>query len=849
MRIRPIPSSLVLLAVLILGGCAGKAAFRNAQQLSLQGDYDGAVSEYMAAVERRPDVKEYRVRLDETLAKAAWHHLEEGRRLMAEKQAAAAAAEFRKALEYDQTLKAAENELAQAERLQRVDRLVAQADEFVRNRRLQQARNSLDEALLIDPENAAALALLEKVRSGPKAVVDGIEIDMTSTKPITLKFKETDIKDAFSILSKLTGVNFILDDEVKKQKFSFELTDVSFPQAIELILQMHKLGKKVLNSRTIIIYSKSKDGEKQFGDQIIQTFYLSSIDAKKAVNLLRTMLKLRQVYVHEELNAIVVRDTPDVIKLAGQILEAADRADAEVMFDLELIEVNHNDQLNFGPKLSANAISYGLGKIGEVASTSGTATTGSVIVSGGLESGGSTANLVTSLSNLRTFYTLPTLTFDFLKTRSDSEILANPKIRVKNREKAKVHIGSKEPVITVTINGDNQSDNVTYVDVGVKLDVEPTIQLDNTVVTKLQLEVSSVSSRQTTKNGTQVLTLTTTNAQSSLTLKDGERTIIGGLVRDDKSKSKTGVAFLSDLPLIGQLFNSHTNTKSKREILLSITPHIVQNVLVPGAEVGTIWSGGEDDLKAGPVFGAYTVYEPEKDGETPTPAAATPPQSGNAVTPAAPLFPEAFSENPPVAEPPRTEPSAIPESVPPAAEPVPAAESLPPSASPSAEGIPAVSAAPPVAAANLVEVPPFTVPPAGDGRLLVSGPPAVAVGEAVVLDVRGMGMKGLYSAPLFINYDPALFDLVRVEEGDFLKQGGATTVFTTSPLAGRGEVIVGYKQGVGATGASGDGLLFRIMLRAKAPGSGSVRLDRLNLRDASGNRLKVDATPLTLEVR
>lgn len=836
-----------MLLALQLSGCAGSRAYSRGQDFDAQGDYDKSVLSYMEAVEKTPDRQEYRMRLTQALNKAAWQHIDEGRRMMKERRAAEAVTEFRRALEYDKTLVVAANELAKAEELLKVDRLVLQADDFIRNRRLTQAKNSLDQALLIDPQNTDALTLLEKVKSAPKTIVDGVELDVTSTKPISLKFKNTDIKDAFNILAKLSGVNFILDESLKKQSFTFDITEVSFPQALELILQMNKLGKKILNSRTIIIYSRSKDGDKQFTDHLIQTFYLSNIDAKKAVNLLRTMLQLRKVYVHEELNAIIIRDTSDVIKLAGQMLEAADRADAEVTFELEIIEVNDSSSLKLGPLLSPASVSFGLGKSGgEIVSTGtgGSTTTTQadvVIVGAGLESGKSAKNLVSSLSGLNTYYTLPTLTFDFLKTRTDAEILANPKIRVKNKEKAKVHIGTKEPVITVTANGDVRTDSVAYVDVGVKLNIEPTVQLDDSVVTKLDLEVSSVSGRQVTDNGTQVITLTSTNANTVLTLKDGERTIIGGLIRDDTSKGRSGIVLLSDLPVIGALFTSHTNSKIKREILLSITPRIVQNIVVPAAGVGTLWSGGEDDLKSGPVFGAYTSYEEDINPQAEIKTSPVSDKSGVEDF----LPPQTV---PPVQTVPNKEPVILPqtEDVPvtiPSLEPaavLPEADVLTPPV------IEEQVVAPPV---ELIQLPTFEIPPVGDGSLLLVGPGQISVGDVITVAIAGQKLNGLFSAPLFVTYDQNLFDLLSVAEGDFLSRGGKATVFSTNPIPGKGELMVGYKQGVGGSGSSGDGTLFTVTFRAKAPGTAQFSVDRLNLRNAAGQRLKVVATPLAVEVK
>lgn len=823
-----------MLFTLQLSGCAGSKAYSRGQDYYAQGDYDKSVIQYMEAVEKTPGRQEYRLRLSEAMNKAAWSHLEAGRQRVAEGRMADAVTEYRRALEYDKSLVVAENELAQAEQWLKIDKLLQQAEDFMKNRRMVQARNSLDQALLIDPENSAALELLAKIKGAPKTIIDGVELEVTSTKPISLKFKNTDIRDAFNILSKLSGVNFILDESLKKQSFTFDINDISFPQALELVLQMNKLGKKILNSRTIVIYSRTKDGDKQFTDNLIQTFYLSNIDAKKAVNLLRTMLQLRKVYVHEELNAIVVRDTPDVIKLAGQMLEAADRADAEVMYDLELIEVNDSSSLKVGPLISPASISFGLGKPGEIVTTGtgGTTTTPADIVIAGasLESGKSAKNLVSGingLKNLTSFYTLPTLTFDFLKTRSDAEILANPKIRVKNKEKAKILVGTKEPVITVTANGDVYTDSVAYVDVGVKLNVEPTVQLDNSVITKLDLEVSSVSGRQETDRGTQVITLTTTNANTVLTLRDGERTIIGGLVRDDTSKGKSGIVLLSDLPIIGHLFTSHTNSKNKREILLSITPHIVQNLVVPAAGVGTLWSGGEEDLKSGPIFGAFTTYDEEPlsdpDNEMTRPESEA---SGTEILPPLSPSPSDAGEATPV-----TTPQAETHQAPDVATP------------------PAIVEEVATSPVELVQLPAFEIPAVGDGSLVLSAPRQVGIGEEFSLIVKGEGIKSLTSAPLIVDFDRNLFDFVSAVEGSFLKRDGISTIFTSNPSPGKGEVMIGYKQGIGGKGVTGDGELFTLKFRAKAQGTAQFSVDRLNLRKVTGERLKIVVAPLAVEIK
>jgi general secretion pathway protein D len=799
------------------------------KKLMQEGKYDEAVAEYFRATTEEPDNKEYRMRLLESRAMASQEHLKRGRLLASQGDYLAAAAEFEQAASLDPSSDVALNELRQARDWQRAEELLRAAEQHYVARKLALAKNAINEALQLRPDYEPALVLQAKIQSERKPFLDGVELDVTSTKPITLKFNNANIREVFNILSRLSGINFIFDEDIRAQRVSVLLEDASFAQALELLLNMNKLGKKVLNPKTIIIYPKTKDKEKQYEDQLIQTFYLSNIDAKKAVNLLRTMLQLRKIYVHEELNALVIRDTPEVIKLAKQIIEAADRGDSEVLFDVELIEVNHTTDLNIGPKLGTYSISTGLSNPGS-----------GKIVDSGLESGGSTTNLVSGLSRLESFYTLPTATFDFLKRRSDAEVLANPKIRVKNKEKAKVLVGTREPIITVTQTNDTVTDNVQYVDVGVKLDVEPTIQLDDSVITKLTLEVSSVSGRQTTASGTQVLTITTTNAQTGLTLKDGERTIIGGLIRDDATNSSSTIAFIGDIPIIGPLLTSYTRNKTKREILLSITPHIVRNVEIPLPDVSTIWSGGEEDMKAGQTFGAFAVPVEKEAPQAPAPGRPTTP----GMSPFPPAVPESGTPQPwppqiPTPSPGEVPPSTVvPQDIP----------LIPESAPPAVPVSPETAPVQPSETVVPVGVPALAVP-SGETRAYLSGPSLIQVGEVFSVDVLVEGMQNLYSAPLFVDYDPQLLEFVRAEEGNFLKQGGQATIFTSSANPAAGKVIVGNKRGVEGSGASGSGKLLHLVFKAKSAGVAALGLDRLNFRDPDGNRLPVVAAGLTVEVR
>ncbi|MDT8440997.1 MAG: secretin N-terminal domain-containing protein, partial [Desulfuromonadales bacterium] len=449
---------LTLLLLVWLAGCAayvGRQAFEEAEAFEAEGNYAMAVGKYFQAAELVPDNRLYKLKLLATRTRAAGHHVQKARELAKQGEVDAALDHYRRARGFDPSIEiAAQEEKVLLDRRQ-AEVHAAEAAEFYDSRRLSLARKAIGQALQLDPHNPRALALQDLLDKGRATLaMDGFELDLSSSEPITLRFKDANIKEVFGILSKLTGINFIFDADIREQGVSVLLEKASLAEALELLLQMNGLGKKVLNSKTIIIYPQTKEKEKQYEDQIIQTFYLSHIDSKKAVNLLRTMLQLRKIYVHEERNALVIRDTPQVIRLAEQVLDAADRANSEVLYSLEIIAVQNTDDFRFGPKLSTYGVSVGFSDGGGKIAADSLKPGSSVNATNETETGDSVDGAIQSLNGLQTFYTLPTATFDLAKTLTNTEVLASPKIRVRNKEKAKVHIGTREPVITVTTTND-----------------------------------------------------------------------------------------------------------------------------------------------------------------------------------------------------------------------------------------------------------------------------------------------------------------------------------------------------------------------------------------------------------
>ena len=779
--------------LLLLSSCvAGQSSFSNGDQAFEQQNYDQAVIEYLAAVEKNPSNPDYRIRLGDAKVKAAFYHKEKGDSFFDKQKYLNALQEYQLATDLDGSLYTAFDGMKISQDYLRVEELLKDAQGLLAANRRSQAKDTVETALSILPDYQPALQLKEKVKQDQYALVDGVELEVTSPQPINLNFHQTSLPDVFDILTKLSGIHFILDEDVRSNKTTLFLEQATFAQALELLLRMNNLDKKILNKKTIILFPKTREKQKQFNDQIIQTFYLSHIDAKKAVNMLRTMLQVRKIYVQEELNAIVIRDQPDVIKLAQKLIEANDRGNSEVVFVLELIEVAQGNTSELGLKLSNYSIGMGVS-----ASGSGN------IASAAMLPGRSTDGLIDSFKGLDTFYAIPTATFNFLKTRVDADILANPKIRVRNKEKAKVYVGSREPVVTVTINDTQTSENVQYVDVGVKVDIEPRIQLDGTIVTKLSLEVSNVSGRETTSSGTSVITISTTNANTTLTLKDGEQTVIGGLIRNNTLNTKHIMPLLGEIPFLGEAFNGTDKNNTKREILLSITPHIVKSIQVPHGDVVSIWSGGEDDFKFGRNFGTFAdEYKAGQHGLDPQVDLT----SGENVVVEKSEVSASSGESNSVMETAISEPAASKES----------------------------------------EV--DSAGQAHNATAFIEGPQLVNQNDEFTLSFHIQEVESLFSSPFSIQYDPQVFEFISVEEGTFLNQNGVSTVFTHTELIPTGSIVIGLKQGADGQGVTGDGELFKMKFRAKAVGASEILPARINFRNVEGGRIAVDTSGLMIKI-
>jgi general secretion pathway protein D len=461
--------------------------------------------------------------------------------------------------------------------------LLAEAEEARRKGDPVRARTKLREILAENSSHRGALQLFRRLEEeASRAASGGPQLAAELRRPVTLQFREASLRQIFDALSQNAGLNFLFDRDVKlDQRTTLFVRDSSIEDVLRFVLVTNQLERRVLSENTVLIYPNTQAKSRDYQELVVRNFYLTNADAKMVASLIKTLVKTKDIHIDEKLNLIVIRDTPDAVRMAERLIAAEDLAEPEVVLELEVLEVNSSLLYNLGIQYPSQ-INYSL--IG-AANTPGTIGLDEV--------------QRRSASNVRLTVSDPFLALNLQNQVGRSNILANPRIRVRNKDKAKIHIGDKVPVITTSTTATglvNQS--VTYLDVGLKLDVEPAVSLDDEVAMKVSLEVSSIAREIQSASGTLTYQVGTRNTSTSLRLKDGETQVLAGLISDEERKTANQIPGLGDLPVLGRLFGSHKDTSSKTEIVLLITPRIVRNIARPDASVMEFPSGTENAIGA-----------------------------------------------------------------------------------------------------------------------------------------------------------------------------------------------------------------------------------------------------------
>ncbi len=771
--------ALALLALVAFASCSGYRSFREAQHAELAGDWDAAVLHYMELVATDPSDLRYRAGLLRAKTQAAHAHFEQGRKLQ----------------------------------------------EAGRDR---DALLEMQRAVQLDPTNQYALTELEKIRTrletsgrGPRTISQlkeegrGAEpmpptLSPRSDEPITFDFPNATFMEIYRAMGQAFGFNVVFDPRLRDAQIAspIELREVTALEGLEILMQSLGHFYKVLDEQTIMILQNTPTNRQQYEDRIIQTFFLSNADVQDVMTVLRSLLATRFIAANERLNAIVMLDSVEKVKVAERIIEQADKAKAEVVIDVELLQINTTKLQDLGLSLDTNTLGISL------------------------DIGGEDVPLrmsdVESLNQNNWVLTVPGFLFDFVKRSTDAQTLAKPQVRITEGEESSFSIGDRVPIPVTSFNTANTAgSNVVpitsyqYQNVGIQVDITPRVHHNEEVSLDLDIEVSNVSGQ----IGDQPI-IGSRNITTSIRLRDGETNFLAGLIRTEERNVQDGIPGLSEIPVLGRLFSRRSSDNTRTDIVLTLTPHIIRRADITEQDLAPIWVGTEQNV----VFrGSSPRIDSGIDGPFDEPTEGSDDTRQQLEERLPPGLRDAAPEGSGEGE---DQPPLGVELVP------------PPDGS--------------FRNAGLVDHPPAIVlahlqpsAPGADADIQLSFAPQALrakVGDSFEarLDIRAR--TPLSHLPLRLQYDPERIEVTAVRAGSFLGDQSEVSLMTDNSTPGT--VIVGLSRLGDRAGVAGRGRLLALEVRAVGPGQATIAIEQAKPKGPELEALPSPAvSPLEIEIQ
>jgi general secretion pathway protein D len=582
---------LVLVAALLSTGCAASAALNRGRTAERAEDYDRAVIEYANALRLRPDDTDLRLALDRAKLRAAQQHFDRGRRLSATGR-------------YDQAL--VEYELA-AE----LNPASGDIDAALRATRAQ-----LRTRIAVAREGKTELqTLVETARSLPPP---GLDLPADVKMPASMVFSSQSSRMVFQAIAKLAGISIGFDDTFRDASITVDLRNATLEDSLNALASQTRTFFRVTAPRTVLIIPDTPAKRREYEEEVVQVFYLSNSDLKETIDLLRMVLDARRIAPTTAVNALTIKDTPERLAAAGRVLSAIDKARPEVIIDVELLEVDRTRLKEYGLQV---------------------ASPGSSGISGSATLDADRTYTLRSLNNLSQsdvlFANLPGLYYRLLKSDGNTRTLANPQLRTSEGMTAQARFGEKVPIpitqfVPIATGGIPQQPTTTfqYQNIGVDIDITPRTHHDDDVSLALRIAVQSVSG---TGFG-DLPTFGNREINTVIRLRDGETSMLAGLIRDDEREEIQGVPGLSDIPLVGRLFAYTRTQTSQSDIILTLTPHIIRVLDVSEADLRA-FRVGRDSLSGAELPPLPIDIPPPDDAP---PAVPVPPPGQTAPTPQPP---------------------------------------------------------------------------------------------------------------------------------------------------------------------------------------------------------------------
>jgi general secretion pathway protein D len=759
-----------ILFMILVAGCAAERLHRQGLSAIDNGQYENGLALLNEAAQADPHNMSYRFDYATRREAAVLALLNIADSARAKSRLDIAAGAYQRVLAIDPGNDRAQRGLGALEGDARHGDVLTQANKDFDRKDYDAAEAKVRAVLHEDPGYVPAQNLQARITAARTPVSVAPRLKTRDNHRVTLQLRDAPTKMVFEVLSRETAINFILDKDVKGDtKTTIFVTDVPVEAAIDLVLEQNALARQILADNMVLIYPNIASKQKDYEQQIVRTFYLTNSAPKDVESMLKTVLGAKNMFIDERTSVLVLRDTPDAVHMAEKLVAAIDVAEPEVMLEVEVLEITRSHLMDLG-------IQYP----GSVTFTAQPSTSGGGLVLSDLKNLNSDTIGVSSIA----------LTVNAMKQAGVANTLASPRIRVRNKEKAKVLIGSKEPVITNTTTptaGGTAvvTGSVQYLDVGLQLEVQPTVYLDSDVAIKMQLEVSSILKQVQTASGTIAYEIGTRNANTLLRLKDGETQILAGLIQESDTRNANTIPGLGDIPILSHLFGTHHTDQQKDEIVLSITPRIIRMQPRASSDTTEFWYGTETRTRSVPY--ASTPDSASGSGQ----AGSSAPPSG-----AVPLTVPGAAGGDSAGAAPATDTTGANAGAAAAASTAAVAAAAAMKSAAASQGLP-ITAPPATVTANQ--------PGAGASALTVDGPSAVKVGDEFQVTVRLSTDQSITHLRSQLRYDASALQLLSASAGDMVpaaaggpkvdtRSGGGAqldiTTSTDSPVQGNGSLMV-----------------------------------------------------------
>lgn len=616
--IRPaLTFALLLTLILPLSAESARSLYNKGKIAEQRQNYEQAYDFYKQAYDQRPQDLSYRSAYERLRFLAGASHVHRGQLLREAGRLEEALAEFQKATDTDPASAIAKQELQ------------------VTKQMIEAAKGPAPQAAVHEP------SVLEKrlqQASGP------VELGAIPNMPMTIK-ETTDSKVAYETVGKLAGINVLFDPDYTSRQIKIDLNSVSLEEALQIVALESKTFWRPVTPNTIFVAADNPAKRKDLEQSVIKTFYLANLsqptELQDIVNALRQILEISRIQPLPSEGAIVVRGTPDQVALAQKLVTDLDKSKPEVVIDVAVMQINKDKKHTLGVSPPTSMTVQLQPNATTTTSTSNNSTNNTNNTINSSSSNGS-INL-NSLANLNATdfqVTISSANVSALFSDSNTRLLQNPQIRAVDGQKASLKIGDKIPVATGSFQpgiggvGINPLVNTQfqYLDVGVNIDVTPTVHGNGDVTLKIAMDISSETGT-TDIGGISQPIIGQKKIEHVVRLREGEANLLGGMLEDSQTKSLSGIPGLAQIPVLKYLFGQTATEHSETETVFVLIPHIVRRQVLStlneqAIDVGTASAIGLRRTSqsvppapaTNPSAGAGSVAVPQ-----PAPVSSTPP--------------------------------------------------------------------------------------------------------------------------------------------------------------------------------------------------------------------------------